>query len=733
VTDDRDGQPRGLSLAKVVVRGALLVGGLQVSIKVLGFFEKVILGNVYGTDSPSYAAYLVAFEVLLVCSEVLKLSVIPSLVPVLEGVLAHGHAGGADLSRTRSPKAAPPAPVRRPLRGVRRRGGDRSAERLTGRFATLIVLFVLAVVTVPALIFAGPILRATFARDWLADPARRDYVGLMIIFVRVMLSGVIFTGAGVCTYALLNSYRRFGIAALGDVAFKLLGLGSFVFVGFVLGLRQQAIFGLVGGVFAGCIGYVAVHLIGLRRMGRLRGVRPGLALRDPDLRQTLILFAPLFLSVLLFNSRRLFDKLLAAQMELADYVAAQDFGFRFVETPYRFLIEPFAIVLLPYMAGLAASGDRAAFRRSAMASLRALLLVFVPASVGLYLLREPFIQVLLEHGRFDVVSTYLTCGALRWYVVALTLWGLDIFIQRMYFAARDTLRPTVFEVAGMALYLALAFAWRGSLRHEGLALAFALSRVLKVSLLVAFLRAKLGGLEARRNLVFLGRLFVAVAVLGGAVYGIARVLDTPREVQVWIEAEGERFAYRSADGSRRNGRAIAAEQGRPDVVRLAADADRAGHLHLVVPETDTYRLWLRARMVSSEPAAAVVSLNGRRLAAGPSRRMTWRHLADDLTLTAGLHELEVEAVNGAVDVDGLLLANSAGSLATLSPQTAARPEIGTRGVRAIGVSGARGRRLMALLLGTVVGLILYLLVLRLLRVEELTTVLRLLRRRPPGA
>ena len=82
-TGPADAKPRGPGLARAILGGTLLVGGIQVSIKVLGFIEKVILGNVYGTDSPAYAAYLVAFEVLLVFSEVLKLSVIPVLVPVL--------------------------------------------------------------------------------------------------------------------------------------------------------------------------------------------------------------------------------------------------------------------------------------------------------------------------------------------------------------------------------------------------------------------------------------------------------------------------------------------------------------------------------------------------------------------------------------------------------------------------------------------------------------------------
>lgn len=690
-------QPTGAGLGRLVVKGSLLIGLVQGSIKLLGFVEKVLLGNVYGTDSPTYAAYLVSFEVFLVCSEVLRLSVIPSLVPMLE---------------------------------VGRRGDaadHRPVVPLTGRFGTAVVLLVVVGVTLPGLLFAGPLLRATFAREWLADPTRQESVGLMVLFLRLFMGGVVFTAAGVCTYALLNSHRRFGLAALGDLAFKVVGLGAFVFVAFALGLRERAIFGLAGGIVAGCVGFVTVHLIGLRRMGVLREIRPGLDLRDAHLRRTLALFAPLLLSVLIFNGRRLFDKLFASGMELADYVAAQDFAFRFIETPYRFLIEPFAIVLLPYLAALAMKRDLSAFRATAITSLRMLLVVFVPAAVGFYLLREPFIQVVLEHGRFDAVSTYLTCAALRWYIVGLTLWGLDVFLQRLYFAARETLRPTLFEVAAMAAYVALCLLWRSTLRHEGIALAFTLSRVVKVTLLGAFLRSKLGRLEWRAGGRFLGKLLAASAALGVPVYGIARALAVPPEVRIWAEAEGERFAYQEPDGPALNGRQMAAQQGLADAVLLAAGASAT--LLLVAPETDHYTVWLRIRSASSADAVVTVTIDPTSIQETTGATWAWRRLATGLPLQAGLHRVRIET-RDPVEVDALVLVNAAVAEAGFAPDAAERPEAGVRGVVAIGVAGSRGRRLLTLVAAAAVGLLVYLLALRLLRVEELGRLRALIRRRP---
>ena len=222
--------------------------------------------------------------------------------------------------------------------------------------------------------------------------------------------------------------------------------------------------------------------------------------------------------------------------------------------------------------------------------------------------------------------------------------------------------------------------------------------------------------------------------MGVVVFGVARLLDPPHEVQIWAEAEGERFVYTLASGISRNGRELTSQT----TVTLSPTTATAAELNFVVPETGRYRLWLRARSRPGESSipALEVRLAGRRFTTSPTGRMGWLPVASDLHLTAGLHRLKITLraeTPGEVDFDAAVLANDAGSLAGFSPADSTRPRTGPTGLRALGPANARLRNLAILLIATPLGCAVYLLILRLLRVEELAAALSLIRRPLPRA
>ncbi|HIE51965.1 MAG TPA: hypothetical protein EYP85_09415 [Armatimonadetes bacterium] len=717
----------GRRLAGSIFKFTLLVGFIQGSCKVLGFLEKVVLGYFFGTQTASYACYIVAFEVLLVTHEILKGALAPGLLPTLEE--------------------------------VREREGEARGWQVVNSFLSVTVLLLLPAVALAGLFAPDIIARYT---GWGREQA--ESLALATQFFRLLFSGVVFLGAGVITYATLNSYRSFGLPALGDFTFKVLGLGGLVgvsLIGQAWGKVEMGIWGLVCGIFAGCVGYVGVHLIGLGFMGKAQYFRPRLDFQDPYFRRVCALAAPLVISLVFFQGRRLLDKAFAARLVarfgLYDYVAAQDFGYRFIETPYRLLIEPFAIVLLPYFAASALKADRSELQNMLMTSLRCLLLVFVPASVGFYLLRYPVIQVLMERGKFDPASTYLTCGALGYYILGLTLWALDIILQRFYFSLKDTLLPTLLEVFAVLVHVALCYLWMDTLYHEGIALAFTVSRLIKVVLLMAFLGTKVPSLEVGKGFFFLARLGVAVGLMAVPVVGLNIKLAPPPESKLWFEAEAARLRYWSrpqaerlglwertqgkafrqpeALGAARDGRSLAVASelayiSGGKLVRLAPEQAALAWMALVVVEEGDYCLWVHARSEGSEAKLTwTVGGEGKLAVTLGGRKWGWRVSEGTVHLTAGQRELTLRLEEGAVSLDKFLLTNL--PPAQFTPRgPGASMQVGTGAVMEAKVEGPAGmlkRRLTVLIGGTVSGLVVFLAAIWLLRLEEWHTVVALLR------
>jgi len=71
-------------------------------------------------------------------------------------------------------------------------------------------------------------------------------------------------------------------------------------------------------------------------------------------------------------------------------------------------------------------------RFSLASSLRWVLILSIPASIGLMILRRPIIQLLYERGQFDVHSTDLVAWALLWYSAGMVGHSLVEILARLF-------------------------------------------------------------------------------------------------------------------------------------------------------------------------------------------------------------------------------------------------------------------------------------------------------------
>jgi putative peptidoglycan lipid II flippase len=245
-------------------------------------------------------------------------------------------------------------------------------------------------------------------------------------------------------------------------------------------------------------------------------------------------------------------------------VSALAYARKIAETLTTILPYALGIVLLPFSAEMAARRDDEALSRTLTAAVRALTLLFLPATVGLVVLREPFVRLLFERGAFTAASTEMTAGPLLFYAMALLPFALEVIVIQFYFARQDTLTPVLADVAAFVLNVALIPPLMAALGLGGIALAVAVAKALKVlALLILFgqrvpafrlgplgpfvlqmalaslatAAALLGVLALGQNLaeargpIALGAYLVAAAVVGGGTFVLAAYLLRVEEVR----------------------------------------------------------------------------------------------------------------------------------------------------------------------------------------------------------
>jgi putative peptidoglycan lipid II flippase len=379
----------------------------------------------------------------------------------------------------------------------------RSAWRLASAIANLVTL-ILTLLAILAATFAPQIVRYALAPGFSTDPAQEV---LTIHLLRIQLVSAILFGLGGLAVGVLNSHQVFLIPALAPAMYQL----GLIFGVLALSPRM-GIYGLAWGVVIGAVFYLLLQIPSL--LHRKAVYTPTLGLHNPAAGEVLRLMGPRLLGVAVVQLNFWVNTWLASQMSEGS-VTGVSYGFALMLMAQAAIAQSIATAAMPTFAAQYALGKMDDIRHSLAATLRGVLLLSLPASIGLILLRQPIIAFIYQHGEFDAHSTQLVAWALLWYAAGLVGHSLLEILARAFYALHDTKTPVLVGVVAMSLNVVFSFAFSalftkiGWMPHGGLALANSLATALEAVTLFLLMRRRLNGIEGHSILKGL-----AAAVLG---------------------------------------------------------------------------------------------------------------------------------------------------------------------------------------------------------------------------
>jgi putative peptidoglycan lipid II flippase len=190
------------------------------------------------------------------------------------------------------------------------------------------------------------------------------------------------------------------------------------------------------------------------------------------------------------------------------------FSYRLIEFPLGIFVIALSTAALPSFSQLISEGKMEEFRDAISFSVRLVLFVAVPAMVGLIVLRIPLIHLLFQHGAFDYRDTLLTAQALFYFGIGLwAIAGVRILAPAFY-AVQDTKTPVKMAVVALFANVGLSLILMAPLKHAGLALANSLASMTYVSLLLIWLRRRIGEIDWARILRSLIQIALASGIMG---------------------------------------------------------------------------------------------------------------------------------------------------------------------------------------------------------------------------
>jgi putative peptidoglycan lipid II flippase len=395
--------------------------------------------------------------------------------------------------------------------------GREAAWRL-GNLVINALLVITGLLVAIGILFASPITRA-FAPSFAGTPGKLE---LTTQLTRIMLPFLSTLAVAAAMMGMLNSLRRFFIPALSPAMFNVATiLCAFLLVPVLPGVGWSPIVAIAIGTIAGGVGQIAVQWPVLRKEGFR--YRPVLDFKDPGVIEVLRLMGPGTLGLAAVQINVFVNTYLATSQEQGS-VSWLNYAFRLMYLPIGLFGVSIATAALPEIARRANESDSIGMQRTISSALRMMLMLNVPATVGLIALAHPIVALLLQRGHFTPHDTDATAAALLFYAPGLLGYSAVKIASPSFYSLGDSRTPVTVSVAAVLTNLTINLLLVRVMGYRGLALGTALAAMFNAGMLLWLLRRRLGGLDGRRVSVALIKITVASAAMGAAAQLTARWL-----------------------------------------------------------------------------------------------------------------------------------------------------------------------------------------------------------------
>jgi putative peptidoglycan lipid II flippase len=380
-----------------IARAAGIVMGAIVFSQVIGLLAKSLAGSAYGTQAEMDAFFAANQFTDLLFNLVAAGALSSAFIPVFTTHIA--------------------------------REEHKQAWLLASAIANLVTL-ILTLLSIITAIFAPQVVRHILATGF-TDPTQQ---ALTVDLLRIQLVSTIIFGLSGLLMAILNAHQYFLFPALAPSMY------SFGWIIGVLFLRPSlGIYGLAWGAVAGACLHLLVQVPVLFRL-KHRKYHFTLGLKFPSVREVASLMGPRLLGVSIVQLNFLFNAYLASFLSEGSYSSIK-YALTLMLMPQAAIAQSIAIASLPTFSAQVARGERDQMRASLAATLRGVLLLSLPASVGLVMMRSEIVSLVFERIQFDASSTQMVAWALLWYGAGLVGHSIVEIISRAFYALHDTKTP----------------------------------------------------------------------------------------------------------------------------------------------------------------------------------------------------------------------------------------------------------------------------------------------------
>ncbi len=336
------------------------------------------------------------------------------------------------------------------------------------------------------------------------DPAD---MALATDLLRMTLPAVVFLSLSGVLSGLLYALKRFTLPAFTAAIFNA------SMVGMALALyRWWDVRAMAAGLLVGALLQVVLQFPGLR--DGWAALRPTWHWRHAGLRRIFKLYVPIIVVLVITQAQVYFG--LGVAWEYTGGLSWMYYATTLYQFPLGLVATAISFAILPTLSQQARQAEQD-FKPTLVQGLNLVLLLIVPATVGLFVLASPIVRLVFERGPFAAYDTAMTALVLQVFLVGLSFAAVDQVLIFAFYARQDTQTPALVGMLSVGVYVAAVLLLRGPLGLFSLMAADSLKQITHALVTGALLSRRLKGFQQTGLWTTLGKIVLAAAGMGALV------------------------------------------------------------------------------------------------------------------------------------------------------------------------------------------------------------------------
>ena len=368
---------------------------------------------------------------------------------------------------------------------------------------------VLSLITIIG-ILAAPILIVIIAPGFIID---HEKFSLTVKLTKILFPYILLVGLTAYCTGVLNTFRRFAAPAFGSAVWNATVISAMLIFYSSFNVTHLVFAILIGGLLQ-----LLLQIIPLLKIGPFFNIKAGLWHKGA--KKVGKLLFPRMIGASIYEINVIIDRLLASLQFIVGEgaVAALYYGNRLFQLPLALFGIAISTVALPTMSSFFVEKDTEKFKNSISFSMRNMLFLSMPASIGLMVLSRPIIKVIFERGEFTSHATDVTSCVLFFYAIGIAAYGGVKILVSAFYAMQDTVTPVKIAFLAMLTNIVINLILIVPLKAGGLALATSIAGFVNLTALFVILKNKIGEFGEKEIFHSFLKILSASLIMGSLAY-----------------------------------------------------------------------------------------------------------------------------------------------------------------------------------------------------------------------